>query len=62
MTYGHQFIKSTFGVTVSTGWNVDTFGASIVDNYLEEQMGITNVFLSRINIMEKSVRMRDSSM
>lgn len=62
MTYGHQFVKNTFGVRVKTGWNVDTFGGSIVDNYLEEQMGITNVFLSRINIMEKAVRMRDSSM
>jgi hypothetical protein len=32
---------------------VDTFGGSIVDNYLEENMGISNIFLSRLNKDEK---------
>jgi hypothetical protein len=63
MTYGHQFLFNQLGgVEVKTGWNVDTFGGSIVDNYLEEHMGITNVFLSRINMYEKEQRIKDSSL
>lgn len=62
MTYGHQLVDKVLGVEVSTGWNVDTFGGSIVDNYLEENMGIINVFLSRINIYEKAQRVKDATM
>ena len=63
MTYGHQFLfHSLGGVTVKTGWNVDTFGGSLVDNYLEENMGFTNIFLSRINLYEKKQRIKDASL
>ena len=63
MTYGHQLVYNLLGgVEVTTGWNVDTFGGSIVDNYLEENMGITNIFLSRINLYEKANRIKHASM
>ncbi len=30
MTYGHQFIYKNFNTKVKIGWNIDTFGSSIV--------------------------------
>ncbi len=62
MTYGHQFIWNTFGVKVEAGWNVDSFGSSIVDNYLNEEMGVRNIFMSRMNYQEKARRMKEGSM
>jgi hypothetical protein len=62
MTYGHQFIQNTFGVQIESGWNVDTFGGSITDNYLSELMGMRNIFLSRLALQEKERRMKEGSM
>jgi len=50
MTYGHQYIYNTFNKTIKTGWSVDSFGSSLVNCYIQEKMGIENIFLSRINI------------
>jgi len=40
MSYGHQYIYKTFNkYIIKTGWNVDSFGSSIVDSYIKEHLG-----------------------
>ena len=51
-----------FGVTTKIAWHLDEFGHSMATNDMFQQMGYEDIFVSRINDMEKEQRIENHAM
>ena len=60
MTRGHQFLKETFGVTPTVGWQVDPFGHSNTMMSLFGQMGYSSVFFARMDYQDYDLRKNET--
>eukprot|EP01016_Furgasonia_blochmanni_P010797 TRINITY_DN14651_c0_g2_i2.p1 TRINITY_DN14651_c0_g2~~TRINITY_DN14651_c0_g2_i2.p1 ORF type:complete len:327 (+),score=66.65 TRINITY_DN14651_c0_g2_i2:155-1135(+) len=63
-THGHRFIKDEMGIPYkpSIGWQLDTFGHTLGNTYLSWNLGLTSMFLSRIDQFEKNIRKQQKTM
>jgi alpha-mannosidase len=49
-TLGHRFLKDTFGVTPTVGWQIDPFGHSATQAaLLSAEVGFTGLYFARID-------------
>ena len=53
MAEGHEWLRSTFGVEVRVGWQLDTFGHSAASSALLGRMGFQAVVINRIHYLLK---------
>src|SRR5262249_12600701 len=56
MTEGHLFVKNTFNVTPSIGYQIDPFGASTTLASINQMAGFKRHILDRIQTDDKSTR------
>ena len=52
MTYGLQYVHNVLDFRVKVGWNLDSFGSTLLHSYLLEHLGMTSVFTARMNYLE----------
>ena len=52
MAAGHEFLKNTFNVTPTIGWQIDPFGHSNTNSAFFSQMGFNGVWFARIDYQD----------
>jgi len=62
MELGHQFLKKTFNITPTVGWNIDNFGHTAGHAYLFSQMGFYAQFISRIHYDDWEKRKKEKTL
>uniref|UniRef100_A0A0G4IBA5 Alpha-mannosidase n=1 Tax=Chromera velia CCMP2878 TaxID=1169474 RepID=A0A0G4IBA5_9ALVE len=59
---GHRFLSDTFKVLPTTGWQIDPFGHSASNAYLQALMGFDGYFFSRADGEDKAKREKEKSL
>ena len=62
MAAGHEFLKNTFNVTPTIGWQIDPFGHSNTNPALYAQMGFNGLWFGRIDYQDYDVRFNSKNL